>query len=114
MLAFTAAAQCAAAGGWYVLTPPIRDVERCVAMDKLTPSDCANEGPDHNAPLGRWHQRSAFDKAADCEKELAEIGSQAEAYLRKSPITAKNAKMVAVQYAIMHGRCVGTDDPRLK
>jgi hypothetical protein len=88
-----------AAIGWYLMLPPIPKTG--------TP-------PDTTAPLNTWRSEGAFDTAHECQAylvELDDLNSQRRAHLFASSNPARRGYLTL---ALLAGRCIATDDPRLK
>ena len=75
--------------GWYLIVPP-----------------ATGDSFDKNAPVSKWRQPAAFDSAADCEQYRTEA---IETFQKKTD--ANGEYNVSLYIA---GRCVTSDDPRLK
>jgi hypothetical protein len=80
--------------GWYLMLPP-----------KLT-----RDGPSHDAPLRIWDHNSSFDSATACEEVLR--GWQTSAKERFQRVASPENKLRNDQ--VWGGRCIASDDPRLK
>jgi hypothetical protein len=92
-LAATLFPRAAPAGqGWYLLEPPIRSHVVLAA------------------PLHMWTHVSAFDTAKDCEASLGERGTRAA---QDSHDPSQQFRRAAIEAAVA-GRCIASDDPRLK
>jgi hypothetical protein len=103
--------------GWYLMVPPRVFVYKHWSID-------------HDAPLPKWDIYSSFDSAQECELQLVgqtkaaaklavEAGkgvSAAEKVRAFADPDLSSAfattELVAGQY--IAGRCIATDDPRLK
>ncbi len=97
--------------GWYLMVPPlVRGVER------LEAAGTEKGRIDINAPLSAWENRGGFEEAADCNAELAaDISAAKRNYQRPKThegMAAERSKSVDLQF--MLGKCVASDDPRLK
>lgn len=79
--------------GWYLLEPPIR-----------------SNKSDRAAPLHAWSHVNAFDTARECQAVLGERGTQAA---RDSRDPSQQFRRAAFEAAI-DGRCIASDDLRLK
>jgi hypothetical protein len=78
--------------GWYLILPP-RDARK-------------PEGYNPDAPLKQWYQARAFDSAKACEDARQEFIGYSE--------TGESADHKLMLDALESGRCISTDDPRLK
>ena len=99
-----------AAGGWYLMTPPLKD------------SPGSNVGiVDFEAPFRHWRTEGSYDAANDCRDAKARLMRQAQQTLTGTitlegppdytEATKRNAReWVAIANAAV---CVSTDDPRL-
>lgn len=102
-----------AGAGWYLLIPPIADM-RVVAWGR---------------PLREWNQRGAFDSAQACERARRALSEAAERALApggevdklgvpegdpKTPREMVAVSTVALRVAEQGGRCLASDDPRLR
>jgi hypothetical protein len=90
--------------GWYLLMPNLVPHSGVPAAN--IPS---NKLFDLNAPLAKWRQWQAFDSAQACENERIELRD-------KLKINQKSAADFDVEQSgsLIFGRCIATDDPRLK
>ena len=78
--------------GWYLMVPP--------------PVGSNFDSFDKNAPLSKWRQPAAFDSAAACEQYRTEA---IDTFQKR---TDANGDYNVNLY--IAGRCVTSDDPRLK
>jgi len=81
--------------GWYLLLPPVA---------------CEQCEPNTAAPISAWDQFKSYDSASKCEKGRVKLESNAAKLgAKRSDIrAARSAKRFSL------GRCIGTDDLRLK
>jgi hypothetical protein len=81
--------------GWYLLLPPV---------------GCEECEPNTVAPLALWEHFKSYDSASKCER------GQEKLLLNAEKLAAKRSDMHAARTAKRYslGRCIGTDDPRLK
>ncbi|GEM_PF-5210640 len=103
LFAMMAAAPAAfAAGGWYLLVPPVGIHGRVL----------------DGKPLSAWRQVFAFDSALSCENamtSLIEVDGEVLTQTEKDPrsqidlVKSRRARYEAAQ----EGRCISADDPRL-
>lgn len=91
----------AAAGGWYLVTPPIHGDGDTVDVRVL-------------GPLRDWTQRRAFDAAQECERARDQLMRAAEQSLGSSAHRRPFSPLVAKGIAESSSLCVASDDPRLK
>jgi hypothetical protein len=91
--------------GWYLMLPPFKP-------DKT---------PDPTKPLAQWDIFKGFDSAADCETFRESPNFKTEScWFASDPKTGDfvpwNGKDInfGPRLRICDGRCVSTDDPRLK
>jgi hypothetical protein len=97
-----------AAGGWYLLSPPVVPDSRSMRLKVLW-----------DAPLGAWEQQEAYDSAAACEAAL--LALQVQRWRKLQTIMDEMKKRhenildldLAPYDAMMALRCVASDDPRL-
>jgi hypothetical protein len=100
-----------AGAGWYLIRPPLTKEGGYWRPAFL--------------PIGsQWEQLSAFDTAADCERERdrwREASEQKIKAYKPPPADAPSSERFLVEYAIMvhvaiaqHALCITSDDPRLK
>ena len=83
--------------GWYLMVPPFRTCSECSHYFQPNPL---------NAPFDKWAIVDTFDTVAECKKDLLE-------YLQKAR-EWKDKDWPSVHYVATYGRCIATDDPRLK
>jgi hypothetical protein len=96
------------AGGWYLLSPPR-------AETRLGPTW------DTNRPLGEWVHEGSYGDAFTCERSHAvltrqrmeEFGRRHEER-RGARRSSSDAEQDARAWAMVMGRCIASDDPRLK
>ena len=88
-----------AAIGWYLMLPPVPKTG--------TP-------PDTTAPLNTWGSEGAFDTARECQAYLVELNDLSSQ--RRTQLFASNdpARRGYLTLALPAGRCIATDDLRLK
>jgi hypothetical protein len=87
--------------GWYLLLPPVLPHSGPAG---LVPS---KQLVDLRAPIVMWEQWRAFDSASACEKEKTRM-------FRLDSHPGAPDIMVEQSVQFVFGRCVSTDDPRLK
>jgi len=109
------AAYANAAGGWYLMEPPI-DHDHGKAL--------------YEAPIAYWTQEGSFDSATQCEKGLSEnfqwfarakplsekqqerSEADFDAMMKWAPGTMRKSRGMG-QAAALAARCIASDDPRL-
>ena len=84
--------------GWYLILPPV-----------LYPSRRVN--PD--APITKWDHYQVFDTAKECEDANMFLRKKAEALRRDEKVNPKSVVETAAAQGLL-GRCISSDDPRLK
>ena len=82
---------------WYLMVPPFRTCSECSRYFQPDPL---------NAPFDKWAVVDTFDTVAECKKGLVE-------YLQKAS-EQREEDWPSVHYVATYGRCIATDDPRLK
>jgi hypothetical protein len=107
-----------AGAGWYLLIPSAFRKDNTLAVDT-------------DVPLGSWQHYAAFDSARACEVARAEMYEAADKALKPGGQVEKHAAtlskprpteqkmnvhdlLIHKRLAEMEGRCVASDDPRLK
>jgi hypothetical protein len=81
----------------------------------LTPPLTPGVTVDRDAPLVRWDHSGGYDTAAGCEADLLERTT----LLEKQAADETRANWYRKQRSVfhekyLHGRCIASDDPRLK
>jgi hypothetical protein len=107
-LALLLAASASAGQGWYFIVPPIGQYPTATEPGRIAGS----------AALPRWEQVGAFDTAQECERARTAKEAEAWAILRSVQDQDKNDMLVKMKSmtsaAMVSGRCVASDDPRLR
>lgn len=89
--------------GWYLMVPP--------------PMPFKKGQPDRNsnAPLSTWDIEASFDTAAECQARLDDLANEGTAAsIRTLNETHDQQQATLVYENWTDGRCISTDDPRLK
>jgi hypothetical protein len=83
--------------GWYLMVPPLQGPYTFLPQ---------------NLPLNRWGLHASFDTAAECQAYQGELVKEMQRKQRgkSKPTDADNVFASVAVY----GRCIATDDPRLK
>lgn len=88
--------------GWYLMMPPMSN-------DPYYPK---------RAPLSHWGTFESFDTATDCRDFQADTLKRTKdidySALRKRALNTKELTNNLMRYAAMFGKCIASDDPRLK
>ena len=82
---------------WYLMVPPFRTCSECSRYFQPDPL---------NAPFDKWQIVDRFDTVAECKKDLLEYLQTAREW--------KDKDWPSVHYVTTNGRCIATDDQRLK
>jgi hypothetical protein len=94
--------------GWYLLTPPW----------SKWPTETETGRVDSSAPLSQWGQDGAFETAQECERERNAAKVKSVATLQGYPDKDRDNILYKLQVmstaSTISGRCIATDDPRLK
>ena len=94
--------------GWYLITPPVSEY----------PTESTNGQVDGSAPLAKWGQSAAFDTAQECERERNAKTTKAWDTLKGLQTQERENILVKLQKllntSVLVGRCIASDDPRLK
>ncbi len=89
-----------ALAGWYLMVPPFPKGEH-------------RYEPDTSVPLSQWIRRGSFDSAAECEAHrtnwLNALKTDPEVPEEVGPAAARG-----IAKAVILGKCIATDDPRLR
>jgi hypothetical protein len=83
-------------GGWLLVVPPLTSVGNA----------------DTDGPLSKWQTIGNFSSQADCNSWMTRRQFAARAQF--GPITSGHDYYEAEAVKILNGRCVSTDEPRLK
>ena len=78
--------------GWYLMVPPVDGQRRTLT----------------NAPLTRWSRVRTFDSEHACKELHASLLKSFKGH------TFDNFEQAVQADRVFHGRCIATDDPRLK
>ena len=108
VLALLLPASALAGQGWYLITPPISQV----------PTESTTGEVDNSAALSKWNQSGAFDTAQECERERTVMKTKAIEDLKLFQQRFGEGVLTKLQTlvgaAMLVGRCIASDDPRLK
>jgi hypothetical protein len=90
--------------GWYLMTPPVSKDGDTVMV--------GGRPFDVSAPISEWHFQGSFDSAVAC----GTAQNSAESFKVPPGVDPKEQKWLAknLQSIFALGRCIATDDPRLK
>jgi hypothetical protein len=99
--------------GWYLLTPPIKEMPRPAATPLgARPGETTDNdggGPryavDHSLPLSAWRIVDSFDSVDACRKAKDDLGA--------TPESSGNRMLTALALAGKKAICVVSNDPRL-
>ena len=101
-------ASASAGQGWYFIVPPLDQYPTATESGRI----------DSSAALPRWGQVGAFDTAQGCERERRAKEAEGWAALREVQQQDKSDMLVRLRIvtssAMVSGRCVASDDPRLR
>jgi hypothetical protein len=76
--------------GWYLMAPPLKEVNPNVVFD-------------WNAPISKWIPVDSFDSAADCQKEIEAMNKRGDAWAKRHNTEPRRS----------HASCADENDPRL-
>jgi hypothetical protein len=100
--------------GWYLMVPPSQSPPAALAtnIDAIN----AYKRMPQRLPISRWNIVESFDSADDC-RAYALAASKEKEFVYPKSAKAIDLKAVAADYshyAGVWGKCIATDDPRLK
>jgi hypothetical protein len=87
--------------GWYLMTPPVN-----------FPS---SDEPVDSAPLAQWYRWHSFDAASECERfRISKQNHYWAIVLKAQPHSNLQNAARDFHNAMIDGKCIASDDPRLK
>ena len=85
--------------GWYLMLPPVPNT---------------GAPPDTTAPFNTWRTEGSFDTAHECQAYLVELNDLASKHRAQLFAGGDAQRRGYLTLALPAGRCIATDDPRLK